>query len=1619
MQKKLILILFIVIFVSLASANSLDSVEFDELPTAWEVGEDLEFSVEASGTSIDRMIFQSRDPGDIIFDTRSETFCQNQDTCTWDFDHTENSEGTWEYRFRAYAGDDRRNSVYREVTYYDNLDYSVSWTDSPPSSVEERQEVEMGVRARDDADRFDSEGTLSLQYRDSDGDWVSFDSRDCSSSSTSSTCSNTGSIELSSEVINDGEADFRGFVEFKGDVTAESSIETVEIDSPGVVDDVNLDDLPSSHPIDQVLEITGDAEGEELDEITLQKREEDGDWERVADESCSGSSCDFEHDYTHEDVETVDFRLKADAGDDTEYSNRKEVDFYYIDEVNIEDLPSEHPVDNDIDIEASAQGTDIDELEVQVSERDQDDWSRVEDYDCEGDDSCSFETDYTADEEEEKDFRVKATTESGVSDYSGIEEVDFVEDDVEASVDDVSIDGLPSEFGTGGDLDIDGEASGTELDVIEIKYREDGSWETLSSDDCDNSDSCSISDLYSTENEGEVDFKIYAEAGDNSDESGIETVEFNDDSEVDSVSIDSLPSEFETGDNLDIDGEASGNSLDYLKIQYRDDGDWERVRRKDCSGSSSCSISGSYTASEDGETDFRIKAEAGDDSDTSSIETVDFVTTPNIDSVSIDSLSSRHPINDNIEISGDASGTLLTSIIIEKRTGGGWSEEFSESCGESNSCSISKEFSTASEGEIDFRIKVDTGEDSRTSSKETVEFYKERSVNSVSIDDLPSRYNVGSSLSIDGDASGTNLDSLEVLTRARDGIGWNLIESKNCGESDSCSISTDYTSSNSGGREFVVKALAGADTVFSSTEYVEFEETASPEVDSVSIDDMPSNHPLEDLDVSVEASGTELDSLSIQYRDESGWEVLTDNSCSGASCSLSSVYTPSEEEDIDFRAKAEAGGDTAYSSTETVSFEEATGPEVSSVNIDDIDGEYPVNTELEFSGEATGNQLDNLTVQERRDGSWTDLTVKDCSGSSCSVTVTVDEENEISIDYRVKAQAGEDEEYSSIETVEYVEEEEETDPSVDSVSLEELPSDFEVDNNLEMTADASGTDLDNLDILYRDVDDISWDLIEDTSCSGSSCTLTAEYTSESPETLEFVAEASAEDNLARSSVEVVAFSEEDDREDDDEGDDGGDDEDDAEEADLDVSVEDRYGSELENVRVEASNGETKIEYTDDDGEVDFDLEPSDYDVEASKTGYRTETQSVDLDAGENEDLRFRLEDSGFGVRVLRLNAPVEVCEGNSFEVEGVFSNIRDRDTTVAVGLEGDVESSYRTLSIDAGEVEEFTLTAERISGTGEKELSLFAENDGRHSKDFTVDSRDCDSRDQKRTDVPTGISLNSRSSIIQGETIRVSGDIQNVRSSRDVEISIDGQEKTETTSNSNGRYQAFVQINDAGRKTVTANAEGVEARKTVKVLPRATVRPLQIPETVLQGEEFDICAEIEASEDAKILLEKEGKVLDSKTGTGNICFGVEASDLGDHRYSIRAINSGVGGEASDTVRVIEQRPEVESFPQVVSTVETESGLAKVTVYNSHSSVKDYNLELSGIESREASQTSKNVVLAPGDQEIVYFYFSPSESAEASVKIRSNGEIVDEKIFDIRAVSSDESRENIGFFDLFF
>jgi hypothetical protein len=2233
-MRKIIGLLFAVFLLSMASA-SVSDVSFEELPTAWETGEDLEFVSESSGSNLDRIYFQSREPGEPGFTDRESKLCTVYTSCDWSFQHTEEESRTFEYRFWVESLDgDEEDSDTQQVTYYNNIDYSIEWTNPPPETSSQGSQVSMSVTARDSAGRFNTEGILHLQYRD-DGNWESFDTRRCSNSYSSETCSNQGTTTLDSEKIEDGTARFRGKVVFKGDVTETTStastsvgeqgrVDFVDIDNlpdeaedgtsfeirgdaegeslqmiyiqqrelgesgwtdwrsrscggsdsceisrsyevdgtgerefrayaeapgdsrgsnpeyvdfieqePGErvdsvildelpdrsavdseievtgtaegenldeivlktkeryedwnevesegcsgdecdfnyefetsetgelsfklvaiagqasrdsnievvdfyqeeefrVDNVDLDNLPDEHPTGEDLEITGEADGENLERLILQKRDPGDDWEPVETEYCGeSSSCEFDDTYQQDDEEEVDFRLRAEAGEDSENSNRETVEFQdevddEIDSVNIDDLPSEHPVDEDLEISGEADGENLETLTIQERDSDEDDWDDWRSEDCNGDDYCEIERDFSTGDEEEKDFRIKAETDED-TDYSDTESVEFVED-TDDRIDSVSIDNLPEEYSTDTDLEISGEADGESLDRIIIQERDPGEdWDEYQDKDCDNDDHCEISRDFSTSVEEEKNFRIKIEAGGDSDTSSKETVEFvNEEGEIDSIDINNLPSEveegesfsieaeatgenlqtlyiqqrdsgesgwtdwrstdcegeeecsltrsytvsgtgekdfrayvetvgdsdasdtetvdfiprtvyqvdsvvldeipdqaqtgenievtgeaegsnldeivlktkkrygsweeeasescsggecsfeydFETsetgylsfrltassngntrdsnievvdfyeeeefrvesvsiddlpdtyqiGENLAIEGEATGENLETVELQKRDEGgEWQTVETVDCFQSSSCEFDGDYQHGEEEEVDFRLRAEAGTSEEFSGVETVEFQDDDDnggeedetVEQVSIDNLPAEHPVGNALQISGDASGENLDSITVQIRdSGGSWSDHSSENCNDNSYCAISSTYTAGNSGETDFRIRAEAGDDSDVSSTETVEFYTETGISTINIDELPDSELVGTTVEVSGSMTGENLDSLEIQRKYRYS-SWSTVSSTSCSGT-SCSLSTDYAETEEGSTSFRLRGTAGASEEFSGIETIEYSPQTTPEVTDVNLESIPSEVETgHEVDLEAEAFGEDLDNIEISYRINSGsWNTLESGSCSGESCSLDSIYSSSTEQSVDFRAKAEAGGDTGYSeirSTEFVDSDE-TGPDiteldadlestpgtkelgssvllqasgagenleeldiqarnssdtswstletedcsgmeecsashvytaetpgevffrsqvsngtdsavsterstvfyvesiVNSVNIDELVDEHPVDQELEVSGDAEGENLGQLVLQVKEgrygnweivestdcsgqvscslssdyvrdsegessfrfyataggekeysgievvnfqseesqeiqasigdlpgdhptgesldiegwaegddledieiqsreeDGSWQVIDSSSCSGDYCSIDTLFTEEDEVTRDFRVRVFSEDEQDTSDIETVVFEDGTEDggNDPYVSDVEIENLPAEYETDEELEIDASATGRDLDSLAIQQRERYE-SWDDIHEEDCDGDDeCEAETDFETSDEGEVEFRAVAEAGSDTRRSGIEVVDFLDEDrDRE---------------EDSNLWVKVEDDEGDDLEDARVRVRNGDSETGYTDRDGEVDFELDPDDYDVIASKPGYATEERDIEIEEEETRSIRFRLERvNDFSVSASHEG---EICRGEDLEVEVEVTNFDDDEESFEISGEGlGGETDTKEVEVDEDETETVTLIFRDVEDVDGGDFTVRVEDTVIRTLSRNVDVNDCVDREPQDRNLPQGLSARvDPGELLTGERVRVSGDVQGVNRPVDVTVESGGFERTVSSTRSGG-YSVFFTPGEPGVRNVEISAGGFSTERQVRVLPRASVARVEAPGTVVEGEEFEICGEVNSDVDAEVMLFREDEKLDSKLGSGNVCFETEAGASGEKRYRIQASTYGQTGSAVKRIEVLEAGEEFDRFPGQITVEKTEPGQAKVELYNQGGNVARYSLEVEDIDSSWVSQTADNVVLRPGERETVYLYFSPGRSGDFNpeVVVERDGEEAFRKQIGISSQDTGRGRSSPGILDLLF
>lgn len=1805
-MRKAVLVTLMAAFllVPLASAE-VSQTGFTELPSAWETGQELEFSMTSTGSGLEQVILQSRRPGEPGFTDRRSRTCTDYDECDWSLQHSESQTRTYEYRFRVQSQDGYGNTRTQEVTYYSTIDYSVGWTNQPPETSSEGESLEMSVTAHDSAGRFDTEGVLHLQYQNISGGWESFDTRSCSNSRTEDMCSNSGSTTLDSEKLEDGVARFRGLIVFDGDISTASSTRTVslpgedgEIDSvnlndlpneavdeesfeitaeaqgenlqtlyiqkrdpddpgwtdwrsencngnsdcsltrtysvsgtgemefrayveatgasdstegqvvdfiPQDIDSINsvtLDSLPDEKNVENSVQVTGEAEGNNLDQIVLRTRKSGESWQDETSQSCEEDTCSFDYSFSTEDPGTVEFQLEAHAGEETRRSESIEVIEFYQDEgrsvsdVNLDGLPSNHPTGEILEINGDAEGTNLERIILQKRDP-SGDWQQVTSQSCSGN-SCEFSYDYTQDDAEEVDFRLRAEAGSS-SDISDSETVNFEEGDT-GEINSVSINGLPSTHPTGENLEITGEAEGTDLDQIIIQQRDsgEGNWNDYRSRDCNNEDSCEITRDFSTGSETEKEFRIKAEAGGSSDTSSVETVSFTEDQQdrIDTVSIESLPEEHPVGESLGISGDASGRNLQTIRIQRRQSGSWSNYRNRECGGDSTCTISGSFTAGSTGEQDFRIKIETGQNTRYSSSQTVNFFTPHTVSSVTINEISDRKQVDTGFEVSGSMTGRNLGTLELQRREGSGsWETIETQSCSGS-SCSLSIQRSEGSTGNYEYRfrgisgsetqysgiqvvevyqiqnegepstpdprplqielrdtaerkvvgesvriqasgtgenlehlqiqVRNETGDPWRTLGTEdclgeqscstvrfftageagdyffrailsnstdsvnseisSTEFYVPEDVNSVEINSLPDEYRTGRELQVTGYASGSSLDQL-VLEKRYSGGSWMTVSTEDCSESDTCTLSSEYTEDNPKTTEFRFYTTAGGRTRYSGIEVVDF---TRPDIDelleSLSVSAPSSGQVGNNVTIEGEAVGTNLDSIALEYQEGGSWNQLDERNCNASPCNIMVNYSRESPGTTDFRTLVTGSGQSMTSEIDQTVFYPENG--IISVEISNLPLEHPSGVELEVSGSAEGQNLEELLLQTKTSGSsWETIQSRECTGSPCSVETSFTEEEVLTRDFRTKAFAAGGNATSSVETVDFVH------AAGFSVTLSSLPDEYSVGDSLDVDAYTTG-DVERLDIQFREGSG-SWRDLDGKSCSGSSCSLDTSYTASNPGTVEFRAMAETLENRKYSDrLEVVEFINQNDESNSDTG--------------LDVKVEDEDGRDLEDALVRVSNGEDRLRYTGENGESSFELEPGSYEIRASKPGYEAEEREVDIDEGERKELEFELQTEDESGRFVSLEYPDAVCEGRNLEVQVRVTNLGsgDRFRISGSGMGESPDSGY--LRLEEGETGVFELEFSNVrSDDGNFEVEV--ENSETLERSGSVNVRDCVKREKSNIKFPTGVSATlDPEKVIQGKTVKIKGDVQGIKRPVDVKASASGFSRT-VSSTRDGSYTIFYTPSQPGEHEITISSGGISTKRTLEVLPSASVSSLETPDTVVEGEKFEICAEVNSGVNASVILFRDGSRIDSKRSSGRTCFKTEAGESGEKMYWVRAATEGETGSASQKVTVIEAEKNFESFPSQISVRKTEPGQARVTVYNKQDSTRKFSLEVKNMEDTWFSMTEQKIVLTPGEKEEVYIYFSPEKEGDyrADITVSSKREEVYRRRINIYSSGTDE------------
>ncbi|MFB6190467.1 MAG: carboxypeptidase regulatory-like domain-containing protein [Candidatus Nanohaloarchaea archaeon] len=484
----------------------------------------------------------------------------------------------------------------------------------------------------------------------------------------------------------------------------------------------------------------------------------------------------------------------------------------------------------------------------------------------------------------------------------------------------------------------------------------------------------------------------------------------------------------------------------------------------------------------------------------------------------------------------------------------------------------------------------------------------------------------------------------------------------------------------------------------------------------------------------------------------------------------------------------------------------------------------------------------------------------------------------------------------------------------------------------------------------------------------------------------------------------------------DNGGDGGDDAEDSE-ATLDVDVEDEDGDDLEDARVEVSNGDDEVDYTDEDGDARFTLEPGDYEVEVSRNGYRTETRDIDLDDGESEDLHFNLEKERDELSISAVSYNDNVCHGSDLRVQVIVENTRDREQSVELSGSGLGSETRASFSVPSEESRVRTLVfpdVQREDPGTEQTFRITLQNGDYRSVTRTIEVQDCPAAQD--AGAATGISLEaSPQTVKSGEPVKVSGFVDGVNARKEVEIRVDGRLTATVNTAPDGYYQAFITPTGSGDKTVTVSTDSTRASRTIRVAPTASIDFVEAPDRVFQGETFQVCGRgIRSQVNARVFLLEDGEILGAKNGVGRVCFEVNEMEAGEHTYRIAVVAGNQRSVAEKKVEIMEMKEEASNFPDQVASVESGQGMVKVTLYNNHDSIKRYDLSLEGIPTDWTSQTEKQAVLQPGETREVFFYITPEEEGEfeAELKVKQGGTVIHQQTVRINSGGTTEPGKSL-------
>lgn len=175
---------------------------------------------------------------------------------------------------------------------------------------------------------------------------------------------------------------------------------------------------------------------------------------------------------------------------------------------------------------------------------------------------------------------------------------------------------------------------------------------------------------------------------------------------------------------------------------------------------------------------------------------------------------------------------------------------------------------------------------------------------------------------------------------------------------------------------------------------------------------------------------------------------------------------------------------------------------------------------------------------------------------------------------------------------------------------------------------------------------------------------------------------------------------------------------------------------------------------------------------------------------------------------------------------------------------------------------------------------------------------------------PSGISINLQpDSINLGDTTTVSGTLEGDRNNdRVVEIMINGGIEKVTRTDSSGNYETTIRPDSTGEHEITVEAANQTASQTLSVNGDGVeIVSITTSSDIEQGQLISVCPQIDSESVAEVELIHNGQTVDTKQGTGEVCFETVAEG-GRNTFKVIAT---VGGDSDEETIIRNVDPDIQ------------------------------------------------------------------------------------------------------------